>query len=401
MPEPVTAALLVLGARSVSPLARIRTDGAARRRTRLPGLPRSASLSKGPPAPREKPHRHGLCGVHPSLPAAGTSLRSPRRGRTAAALPQTCGFRACVHGRAGGEVDGQSDERTDGRMHPHPYTPPRHTWASPRPTQPLPPHGTHRVAQRRLLAEHGVPHGREGVEGTLPPHGAAAAAATLGAALPSDGGRAGLPPSSLQPRAPGAPPRNFCLYPAPGCPHPAAEASSPSAEPGGSESWRSKRRWRRSRTPLEGRRFQSSRPAPVTPPRWGRPLAPRPCSPRGAQPSRTCGTSREAGVRRREHPSCWGCWRAEEKRGAAPGLADGSVPGSVLNSYLDACSRPAGRGALRRSCPKAATAWDRPLQRSRPSSPPPGKASDQPSPTPRCTWSLTGRPRSCKRGPKG
>lgn len=205
MPEPVTAPLLVLGARSLSPLARAGTDGAARRRRRLPRLPRSASLSQGPPARREKPHRRSLRGLHPSLPAAGTSPRPPRRGATAATLRQTRrsppaaprgGFRARVHGRAGGETDG----RTDGCTH---TPPPQHTWASPRPTQPLPRHGTHRVAQRRLLAEHRVPHGRGGAEGTLPPHGAAAAAATLGAALPS--GAPAQQPAAPRPRRPSSP----------------------------------------------------------------------------------------------------------------------------------------------------------------------------------------------------
>lgn len=97
---------------------------------------------------------------------------SPCRGRTAATSPWPAAPRLCG--------------RTDGRSH-HPMA---HVGAPARAAPSRP--GTHRVAQRRPLAEHRVPHGRERAGGGAAGH------------WPWPAGRrsAGLPPGSPRPPAP-------------------------------------------------------------------------------------------------------------------------------------------------------------------------------------------------------
>lgn len=216
---------------------------------------------------------------------------SMRRGVPTGAGRTPASPKPAVHAR---RYRGASSAHTD-RLTDAPT--PQHTWSHRPPSPRLrqlrgrgAPSRTHRVAQRRLLAKHRVPHGR-GRRGRSF-HTAAATATALSAALPSDGGsggRRGAPARQAPAASPGAAPRNFSL-------RLAAGAGSPSAEPQEKED-------EAPPCTLEGRRFQSSRPAPVTPPRRGRSPARLPAL-RSARPHLWTGTLSGAGRRGGGSPPC-------------------------------------------------------------------------------------------------
>lgn len=197
----------------------------------------------------------------------------------------------------------------------------------------------------------------------------------------------GLPPGRLLPR----PPAPLLATLASASPR---EPAAPSAEPQEKED-------EAPPCTLEGRRFQSSRPAPVTPPRRGRSPARLPAL-RSARPHLWTGTLCGAGRRGGGSPPCG---EGGTMRDGAPGSltgGEGSAGGGRLCARLGPSPTPAhgppegsGRGAPWRRCPKSPTALKRQLQPSR-FSPSPAKHLSGPRRHLRAPGAW--RPRSCKRG---